>query len=358
VAPSSGTVFKLGLTADLSTADGGTAFGGACIDGLGRSVATSFLPSNAGALGPADLAGFHGIVHFSGRVTEGSLQAATDLLVIARLGVGLDQIDLEACTRRGVLVSITPVAVSRPMAHGAIALLLALAHNIPSKERAAHLGEWGRRTQLQGKGVEGRVLGIVGFGRIGREIARLASPLGMQVLAYGPRLSPSAAAEMGVHALSLEQLLREADYICLCCPLNTETRGLLSRQRLALIRPDAYLVNVARGELVDQDALVEAIAQRRIAGAALDVFAPEPLPAEHPLLRLENVIITPHAVGYTETLLDGMMAEACTAVRSVVLGGLPEHVANPEVQDHPVLRRRLNERRSGGGVSPNAGCGT
>ena len=351
--------FRVGLTFDLNASDGRPAFGAEYIDGLGNLVATSFLPANGGVVGTADLVGLHGLVHFSGnRVTEEALEVAQDLLVIARLGVGFDQIDIEACTRRGVLVSLTPVAVTRPMAHGAIALLLALAHNIPIKEQAARSGAWERRAQLQGKGVGGKVLGIIGLGRIGREISRLAAHLGMQVVAYGPRLSRSTAADLGVQALGLEQLLEEADYVCLCCPLNSETRGLLSRQRLALIRPSAYLINVARGEVVDQDALVEAIRERRIAGAALDVFSPEPLPPGHPLLRLENVILTPHAVGYTETLFSGMMSEACTALRSVVLGGLPDHLANPEVRDHPVLRRRMSERRADWAISPEATSGS
>ncbi len=292
--------FRVGVTADLRAPDGSVAFGQQYLDALGGDIVHSFLAADRRVVEAEDLSALQGLVHFSGnRVTAGSLETSDELLLIARLGVGCDQIDLEACTERGVLVSITPDAVRRPMAQGAFALLLGLSHKVAEKERAARAGNWERRASIVGKGLDGRVLGIIGLGNIGQELARLSMSFGMTVIAYGPRPIAAATVVEGVTPVALDQLLRTSDYVCVCCPLNAATRGMLSRERLGLLRPDAYLINVARGEIVDEAALVELLSSHSIAGAALDVFANEPLRTGNPLLGLDNVIVTPHAVGYT-----------------------------------------------------------
>ena len=197
------------------------AFGEECLLTLGADIVHSFLAEDRAVLEAEDLAALHALVHFSGnRVTRRSLESADELLLIARLGVGCDAIDLDACTDRGILVSIAPEAVRRPMAEGALALLLALAYKVAEKQRAARAGEWGSRASIIGRGLNGRVLGIIGLGNIGQELARISMILGMTVLAYGPRpISASAVAE-GVTPVALDELLTRSDYVCVCCPLS------------------------------------------------------------------------------------------------------------------------------------------
>lgn len=335
---------RVALTADLCAPQGGAAFGGGYLDELAH-IEWSVLPTNRVALLPSDLTGVNALVHFSGnRLTREVIESTSDLVLVARLGVGCDPVDVEACTSAGVLVTITPDAVRGPMAQGAMALMLALAHRLTDKERAARSGAWAARVSLAGRGLEGRVLGIVGLGNIGGEVARLADQFGMEVIAYGPRLTGASAVSQHATAVDLDHLMARADYVCVCCPLNAQTEGLLSRSRLALMRPEAYFVNIARGGVVDEEALTEMLRDHRIAGAALDVFCDEPLSPDNPLLSLQNVVLTPHAVGYTTGLFDGMMKSAATAVADVARGRVPRHVANPQVLSHVGLKARLEQR--------------
>jgi phosphoglycerate dehydrogenase-like enzyme len=239
-------------------------------------------------------------------------------------------VDIEACTRRGILVTITPEGISRPMAMGALTFLLALAHNLPQKERATYEEGWPQRFGAIGLGVAGRTVGIVGFGRIGRELADLVRPLGMSCLAYSRSLTPEDAARAGVEHADLPRLLAESDYVCLTVPLTDETRGMIGAQELSLMKPSAFLVNVARGAVVDEQALVDALTERRIAGAGLDVFAEEPVQPDNPLLALDNVLVAPHSIGYTRELMRDSAASAFASVRAVAEGRVPANLVNPE----------------------------
>jgi D-3-phosphoglycerate dehydrogenase len=217
-------------------------------------------------------------------------------------------------------------------------LLLALAHQLLVKDRLTRTGRWAEKLDHMGTGLTGRTLGLVGLGNIGREIAALARPFGLHVLAADPYTAPAQAAAVGVELYALDDLLRRADFVCVCCALTPETYHLLDARRLALMRPSAFLVNVARGPIVDQRALAAALQERRLRGAGLDVFEREPIQPGDPLLALDNVILTPHAIAWTDECFAGNGRQACEAILAVAGGRLPAHIVNRAALAHPRWR--------------------
>lgn len=230
-------------------------------------------------------------VRASSRFTRWVLERCPRLRHIAVFGVGVDHLDLEACRDLGIAVSHTPGYAAEAVAETALALALAVARRIPQNDRAVREGHWARRPVAQ---LAGKTLGVVGAGPIGRRMMALGRCLGMRVVAWTFHPSEERARALGVEFVPLERLLEEADVISLHLPLTPQTRGLLGREELARMKPTAILVNTARGGLVDEEALVEALREGRLYGAGLDVFAVEPLPPDHPLTRLENVVLAPH----------------------------------------------------------------
>jgi phosphoglycerate dehydrogenase-like enzyme len=331
--------FTIGVTRELRKADGTFAFEPFGLGALELpGVEWGFLAEDARPLTPELLGGLDGLYHYSAPVTEASLEGVERLAVLARHGVGLDFVDLDACTERGIAVTITPEGVTRPMASAAVLLVLALAHRLPDRDRALRAGDWReRRFEPLGVGLSGRTLGLVGYGRIAREVARLLAPWEMRVLVTTRR----PIVEQGVEWTELDDLLAQADVVVVACALTDETRGLLDARRLALMKPTALLVNVARGQIADQPALVAALEAGRLAGAGLDVFDPEPLPADDPLLALPGVVGAPHSLGYTDELVRGCVDAACSSLLSVAGGEVPRDVANPAVLDSPRFRRKL-----------------
>jgi glyoxylate reductase len=225
------------------------------------------------------------------RIDAGLLEQSPDLVVISQVAVGVDNIDLSACAERGIVVGHTPDVLTETVADSAFALLASIVRRLPEGEKEVRSGNWGpwRLFHLAGGDLHGTTLGIVGMGRIGRAIARRAGGFDMEVLYASP--SPK---EVAAEHVSLRRLLELSDHVVLSTRLDESTRHLISREQLSLMKPTAYLVNVARGPVVDTAALVEALAEGRIAGAALDVTDPEPLPPDHALLSLENCLVVPH----------------------------------------------------------------
>lgn len=331
--------FRVGVTRDVRRPDGTFTFAPYDLSQLEREgLEWAFLAEDARPLVPGLLQGIDGLYHFSAPVVAASLDGVERLAVLARHGVGLDFVDVVACTERGIAVTITPDGVTHPMASSAVTLLLALSHRLRERDRALHAGDWGAgRFAPTGTGLAGRTLGMIGYGRIGREVVRLLEPWGMRVLVT--RRTPDD--EPGVTSVALEPLLEEADAVVVACPLTDETRGLLDRRRLGLMKPTAFLVNVARGAIVDQGALVEALRGGRLAGAGLDVVDPEPLPADDPLLSLPNVVGAPHSLGYTDDLLRGCVDGACAALLALAAGREPPNLVNPDVLENPLFATKL-----------------
>lgn len=225
------------------------------------------------------------------RIDAGLLEQSPDLVVISQVAVGVDNIDLSACAERGIVVGHTPDVLTETVADSAFALLASIVRRLPEGEKEVRSGNWGpwQLFHLAGGDLHGTTLGIVGMGRIGRAIARRAAGFDMEVIYASP-----SAKEVAAEHVSLRRLLELSDHVVLCTRLDESTRHLISREQLSSMKPTAYLVNVARGPVVDTAALVEALVEGRIAGAALDVTDPEPLPPDHALLSLENCLIVPH----------------------------------------------------------------
>lgn len=272
----------------------------------------------------------------SDRVDAELLDAGKHLKVVSTYAVGVDNIDVAAATERGICVCNTPDALTNATADLAWALLMAAARRIPESDRYVREGRWvswGPRLLL-GQPVAGRTLGIVGMGRIGEATARRARGFDMAILYTGRRRHPDAEAALGARFADLDTLLAESDFVSLHTPLTDETRGLIGPEQLARMKPTAVLVNTARGPVVDQAALTEALRERRIFAAGLDVFAAEPIPKDNPLLNLPNVVVAPHIGSADVPTRDEMARMAAQAILDVMAGQRPTHLVNPDVWGH------------------------
>ena len=231
------------------------------------------------------------IVRSATKVTADVIEAATSLKVIGR-GVGVDNIDLDAATKRGIIVVNTPGGNSASTAEHTIAMLLAMARNIPQAHMSMKQGKWDRKRFI-GVEVRGKVLGVIGLGRVGMEVVKAAVGLGMEVIGYDPFISADVTRPLKVKLADLDDLCRQSDFITVHTPLNEQTRGLIDARRLGLVKPGVRIVNCARGGIIDEAALIEALKSGTVAAAALDVYENEP-PTSSELLALDNVVLTPH----------------------------------------------------------------
>lgn len=262
------------------------------------------------------------------------LESAGRLKLIARWGVGYDSIDLAAATRLGIVVTYTPGLLDDAVADYTMALLLALPRRICEANASMSEGAW--RVEL-GVDVSGKTLGLIGCGRIGRAVARRAQGFNMRVLAYTPRPKPELQ-DLGIRPVSLDELLGESDFVSLHAALTAENHGMLGREQFRKFRQGAYLVNTARGALIDEEALVDALNEKRLAGAALDVYRKEPLPPDSPLRRAPNLLLSPHQASFTRETGERVSMASSKAIVDMSQGRLPENVLNPEVLNSSALR--------------------
>lgn len=261
------------------------------------------------------------IVRSRTKVTREILaEGAPRLKVIGRAGIGVDNIDVDEATRRGIVVLNAPGGNVISAAEHTLALMLAVVRHIPQADAALRRGNW-ERSRFRGIELHGKTLGLVGAGRIGREVARRARALGMRVVAYDPYLSRERAAREGIELVTLPDLLEGSDVVSVHCPLTDETKGMLGARELGMMRPGAYLVNAARGGIVDEAALAASLREGRLAGAAFDVFEEEPPPSDHPLLKLERAVAVPHLGGATDEAQRSVGIEICEAVRAALVAG-------------------------------------
>jgi len=327
-------LFKVGLTRDLLTASGQPSFGSAPLEILATAsdaLEWEYLPQTVGEITPDLAARYDAIYVNSPKVTAASVGRGDRRLgLIARHGVGYDSVDVDAMTRAGVLVTNTPIAVRRPVATMAITYVLALAQKMLIKDRLTRAGNWSQRTDHMGRGLTGRTLGIVGAGGTGLETLRVVRPFDMRLLAADPYANPAKVKELGAELVPLQQLLREADFVVLTCLLNDETRHLIDARALALMKPSAYLINVARGPVVDEPALIEALRANRIAGAGLDVFEQEPIAPDNPLLKMDHVIVSPHALCWTDECFNAIATDGLTSLVDVARSKRPAYLVNPD----------------------------
>jgi D-3-phosphoglycerate dehydrogenase len=283
------------------------------------------------------------IQRYAQETSEGS---SLRLCVVARLGVGYDGVDVGAFTEHDAIVTITPDGVRRPMAGAVLTLLLALAHELMAKDRQVREGRWQERKNIRTTGLTGRTFGSVGLGNIGREVFRIIKPFEMVHLATDPFVKPEEVADLGVELVDLETLMRRSDFVSIHCPLTSQTLGLISEREISWMKPSAYFINTSRGPVVDQGALYRALRDHKIRGAGLDVFEKEPISGNDPLLGLDNVILTPHTLCWTDQCLLGMAKSAIESVLSVLRGEIPPFIVNREVLERPGMRAKLKANRS------------
>jgi phosphoglycerate dehydrogenase-like enzyme len=325
--------FRVGITRDNLKPDGSPLFDKSSLTLLDDPrIEWEFLPQLEAELSPATAARYDALGVMLAKVTRRTVSGSDRRVkLIARFGVGYDTVDVPALTDNGVILTITPDGVRRPVASSALAFILMLAHRIAVKDRLVREGRWAERINHTGTGLSGRVLGSIGVGNIGSELFRLAMPFAMRYLGCDPYVTPQSVAPLGVKLVDLDALLRESDFVCVNCPLNEQTRRMIGAHQFSLMKPTAFFVNTARGPIVDEKALYNALSSRTIAGAAIDVFEQEPTPADNPLLKLDNLIVTPHHVCLTDECINSVAASVFSAFRDLAHGRVPKNVVNQQV---------------------------
>jgi phosphoglycerate dehydrogenase-like enzyme len=289
-----------------------------------------------------------GVIVLSPAIAAQSVTKPGSLLVMARFGVGYDNVDVKACTAANVLVTITIGAVDRPVAEATVGWMIALGHNMRAKDGLVRAGQWNERSKYMGRELRERTLGVIGLGGIARKLIELLRGFGMkQPLAFDPFAKPEMAASLGVRLVGLDELMGQADFVSIHCPLTEQTRGLIGARQLALMKPDAYLLNTARGGIVDEDALFQALQDRRIAGAALDCFAQEPVTAPSHFGELDNVLLAPHSIAWTNELFRDIGRTACQVMVDLSLGVKPRGALNPELFDRPEFQAKWKRFQKG-----------
>lgn len=324
--------FRIGLTRDLLTPSGAPSFGTgplSLLDGE-PGIEWEYLPEPLTEITPDVASRYDGLYVNSPAVTAASVSRDDcRVRVVARHGVGYDSVDVAALAARGILVTNTPVAVRRPVAVACLTLVFALAGRLVAKDRLVRAGRWHERTGQMGLGLTTRTLGVIGAGGIGRELLALARPFGWRMLAADPYVDPAVVAELGAQVVPLDELLPQADFVVATCLLNAQTRHLMNAQRFALMKREAFFVNMARGPVADEVALIEALRNGTIAGAGLDVFEQEPVAPDNPLLSMDQVLLAPHALCWTDECFDAIAREGLGCLVDFAAGRTPRSVVRP-----------------------------
>ncbi|MDA0711886.1 MAG: NAD(P)-dependent oxidoreductase [bacterium] len=341
--------FHVALTADFIQADGTPTYqdiGLALLEGA-AGVRHSFFSDHRAEMTPDQVTDADAIIALTPRVTKASLLGVDRLAMISRFGVGYDSIDVDACTQADVLLTITAGGVNYSVAEAVITFMLALSHNLVIKDRLVRTGGWHTRSAHMGSELRGRTLGIIGLGGIGATLSTMVGSFRMnRVIACDPYLSDERATELGVTRVDLDALMQTADFVSINCPLNNQTRDLIGRRELALMKPTAYLINTARGGIVNEAALFDHLRGRKIAGAALDCHEIEPVPDDYAMATLDNVILAPHAIAWTNDLFRDLGTMACQQVIDLSRGILPPGIVNQDVLDRPGFQAKLARFRS------------
>jgi phosphoglycerate dehydrogenase-like enzyme len=346
--------FRVALSGDFKKADGSPTYPDFDLTPLKKApgVEMKFLESSNPIRGE-QLEDFDALILLAHRFGKESVPKSGRLAAVARFGVGYDTVDVEACTNAGIALVITPDGVRRPVAVSIMAFILALTGKMMIKDRLTREAAPGfaKRSEHMGVGLVGRTLSSLGIGNIGAELFRLAKPFDMKFIAHDPYADKTLAAELGIELVSLEDAFRRADILSVSCPLTSETHHLVNAERLALMKPTAYFINTARGPIVDQKALTKVLQEKKIAGAGLDVLEQEPPDPDDPILKLDNVILAPHALCWTDQCFAGNGAADVKAVLDIQHGREPRGIVNRAVLSSPVWRERLAKFREQFGSS-------
>jgi len=332
--------YKVGLTRDILDSTGRPAFGAAALKILDDApdIDWEYLPVKVAEIGPDEAAAYDALYVNTPRVPAAAVaRADCRLKVVARHGVGYDSVDVAAMTAAGVLVTNTPAAMPRPVATIALTFILALAGKLMQKDRLTRTGRWHERMDNMGTGLTGRTLGVIGAGRIGKELLRMARTFDLRLIAADPYASSVELGYIGARKVDLDTLMAESDFIVVAALLDEGTRHLVGAGQFARMKPSACFINVARGPIVDEKALIAALRDGRIAAAATDVFEQEPVDPANPLLAMDNVIVTPHSLCWTDECFHNMASIGLASIVDALSGRRPEFVVNREVLSHPRL---------------------
>ena len=335
--------FRVGITRDTLRQDGSSIFDPRALDIFADPrFAWEFLADNVKELTAAHAAQYDALCVLNPRVSAATLTGENRRLqIVARMGVGYDSVDVPACTANGVILTNTPDGVRRPVATSILLLILALTHKLLVKDSLTRTGRWNETINHMGAGLTGRTIGSIGVGNIGGEVFRLLAPLDMVHLAHDPYADAHVATEARIRLTDKDTVFRESDIVFVNTPLTPETRQSIGAREFSLMKPTAYFINTSRGPVVQERALYEALARKRIAGAALDVFEQEPIAPDNPLLTLDNVILTPHSICWTDEFFRNNAESAFRSVAAVAAGRVPTHVVNRDVLQHPAVRARM-----------------
>ena len=336
--------FRVALSGDFKKADGSPTYPDFDLAPLRAApgVEMAFLePSNP--IRAEQLEDFDALILLAHRFGPESVPKSGRLGVVARFGVGYDTVDTEACTNAGIALVITPDGVRRPVAVSILTLMLALAGKVMVKDRLTRQAAAGyaRRSDHMGVGLVGRTFGSLGIGNIGAEVFRLLKPFDMKFIAHDPYADKKAAADLGIELVGLEDVFRRADVLSVSVPLSPETHHIVNAERLGLMKPTAYLINTSRGPVVDQKALTKVLQDGLIAGAGLDVLEQEPPDPDDPILTLDNVLLAPHALCWTDQCFAGNGAADVAAVLEFQHGRVPRGVVNRNVLESAGWKKRL-----------------
>jgi phosphoglycerate dehydrogenase-like enzyme len=329
-------MFRVGLTRDFLTPQGALTYRDIGLDILDDAdgLTYEFMKEYRSPVTADMLGGYDAVISLAPAYNAESFRGVGNLKAICRFGVGYDMVDLKSCTEAGVAVTITRGAVNYSVAEAVVTWMLALSHRLVEKNNLVRSGGWSQRSNYMGTELRGRTLGIIGIGGIGGRLVEMLGIFGMAApLAFDPYADSARAAAMGVELVALDYLLQHADFISVNCPLTDETRNLVNESRLALVKKNAYIINTARGGIINEEALVSALNKGAFAGYATDVFATEPPPADHPFFTMENVLLAPHCIAWTHDMFSEIGRRACQQVVEVSQGKVPGDVVNKEVLD-------------------------
>ena len=341
---------KCFLSADFLNADKELVYKDIGLSRLDEAgIQHSFLEEPQPEVTADQLQGADTIISLTPKFNAASFSGIEDhFLAVVRFGVGYDMVDVDACTEAGVALFITRGAVNHSVSEAIITWMLALSHRLKEKDQLVREGRWEERGNYMGNELNGRTLGLVGAGGIGSHLAQVLKGFGMkEILAFDPYLQADVAAERGMRLVDLHTLMESSDYVSVNCPLTDETRDLIGAEQLELMPSDAYLINTARGGIVNEAALFSALKEGRIAGAATDVFENEPADGSHPFAQLDNILLAPHCFAWTDELFARIGHMAADAVVQLSRGTVPEELlVNPDVLKTDRFQEKLKNHLS------------
>lgn len=327
-------MFTVGLTRDFLTEEGKLTYKSIGLEILDNhpEIEYEFLPRHQSPMIPELLQGYDAIISLTPAYNQESFRGVEKLKAICRFGVGYDMVNLEACTDANVMLTITRGAVNHSVAEATIMWMLTLSHKTLIKDQLVRQGKWAKRSKFMGSEIRGHTIGIIGLGGIGGKIVEMLTPFQpAKIIAFDPYTDAEKANSLGVELVELNALMKTADFISVNCPLTDETRDMIKKEQLSLCKPTAYIINTARGGIINYHALLEILKNKAIAGYATDVFDQEPPDTNDPLLQMENVIVAPHAIAWTDELFETIGRMACQQVVQIYKGEKPDHLINEKV---------------------------